>query len=113
MRRRSPARWLAPLALIVWALAVAGVLGGALRPEDASAPPAQRSVAGPPEATAVSERRETTRRTSRPRRYTVRAGDTLTAISLRTGVSLQRLQQLNPELDSQSLQTGQRIKLSP
>ena len=34
-------------------------------------------------------------------------------ISIKTGVSLARIQALNPKLDSQSLQTGQRVKLSP
>jgi LysM repeat protein len=43
----------------------------------------------------------------------VKSGDTLSSISIKTGVSLARIQALNPKLDSQSLQTGQRVKLSP
>ena len=45
--------------------------------------------------------------------YIVKSGDTLSSIAIKTGVSLARIQALNPKLDSQSLQTGQRVKLSP
>ncbi len=48
----------------------------------------------------------------RPRRsYTIEAGDTLGAISEQTGVPVETLQQLNPELDPQALIAGQKIKL--
>jgi len=43
--------------------------------------------------------------------YRVRAGDTLTAVSARTGVSLPRLLQLNPSLQPTSLFLGQRIRV--
>jgi LysM repeat protein len=108
MRHRSPARWLAPLALFASVVAVAGVLGQGMRPDERStvAPASSakaRTIAGGDGSGA----------SGRPRRYTVRPGDTLTGIAARTGVPLGRLQQLNPKLDSDSLQTGQRIKLSP
>ena len=43
--------------------------------------------------------------------YTIKAGDTLGAISEQTGVPVETLQQLNPELDPQALIAGQKIKL--
>jgi len=43
--------------------------------------------------------------------YTVKTGDTLGAIAERTGVTVERLLELNPELDPQALVSGQRIKL--
>jgi lipoprotein NlpD len=48
-----------------------------------------------------------------PKFYTVRSGDTLSAISARTGVSVPRLTELNRSLASSpnSLQTGQRLRL--
>ncbi len=60
-------------------------------------------------------RHEERARSARKRRraYIVKSGDTLSSISIKTGVSLARIQALNPKLDSQSLQTGQRVKLSP
>lgn len=45
------------------------------------------------------------------KRYTIKAGDTLGAISEQTGVPVETLQQLNPELDPQALIAGQKVKL--
>lgn len=42
--------------------------------------------------------------------YVVEPGDTLTAIAEKTGVSLRRLQALNPDLDPQTLTAGQEIR---
>ncbi len=41
----------------------------------------------------------------------MRTGDTLSSISLDTGVSVDRLQELNPNVDVQALQPGERLKL--
>jgi LysM repeat protein len=41
----------------------------------------------------------------------VRSGDTLSSISLETRVSVARLQTLNPDVDIQALQPGQRLRL--
>ena len=43
--------------------------------------------------------------------WIVRAGDTLGAISLKTGIDVTTLQALNPDLDPQTLAEGQRIAL--
>ncbi|HSR66592.1 MAG TPA: LysM peptidoglycan-binding domain-containing protein [Acidobacteriota bacterium] len=43
--------------------------------------------------------------------YTVRRGDTLWAISRRTGVSVGRLEGLNPEVHPRSLRPGMRLRL--
>jgi LysM repeat protein len=43
--------------------------------------------------------------------YVVKAGDTLVKISNSTGVSIEQLLSLNPEIDPQGLVTGQRVKL--
>lgn len=43
--------------------------------------------------------------------YVVQTGDTLGSIAAKTGVSVNKLQQLNPHLDPQALVSGQRIKL--
>lgn len=60
-------------------------------------------------------------KSSRPRRrgaqraqggtYTVKAGDTLGSIAEKTGVDVEKLQELNPQLDPQSLVSGQKLKL--
>jgi LysM repeat protein len=43
--------------------------------------------------------------------YVVKKGDSLSAISQKTGVTIDRIEQLNPELDPLSLLPGQRLKL--
>ena len=43
--------------------------------------------------------------------YEVRPGDNLTTISEVTGVPIERLEQLNPELDPQALVEGQKVIL--
>ena len=111
IRQPSPARILAPLALIVFAIALLIILasaGGGGHSSSSSAPRGaerrdlqlrqQRSAPAP----------------ARPLRsvYVVKTGDTLAGISQRTGVPLERLQALNPNLDPQALVSGQRIKLT-
>ena len=61
-------------------------------------------------STRVAEKNERPRRPARAR-YTIKTGDTLGAIAVKTGVSVERLEELNPELDPQALVAGQRIKL--
>ena len=100
-QKSQSSRWLAPLALILAALLTAAIIasgGGAASSSDSSTP--------------VSEATTTAQvKTTGARYYTVRSGDTLTAISLETGVSVETLQQLNPDVDTQALQPGQRLQL--
>jgi len=46
-----------------------------------------------------------------PRFYTVRVGDTLVTIARTTGISLERLERLNPNAEPTSLFIGDRIRL--
>jgi LysM repeat protein len=43
--------------------------------------------------------------------YVVKSGDTLTAIAHKTGVSVVRIQRLNPAVDPQILIAGEKLKL--
>ena len=110
-RRRSPARWLVPIALVACVVAVYAVVNATLLADDdgATTPASQTSTS----RSRTTKGKTTRSRSKRRRAYRVKAGDTLSSISAKTGVSLARIQDLNPELDSQALQTGQRIKLSP
>lgn len=53
------------------------------------------------------------KRPAGPKYYVVKSGDTLSQISVKTHVSLQRLSKLNPGISPNSLQTGQRLRLRP
>jgi LysM repeat protein len=105
--RRSPARLLAPLALLLFAAALVAVL---LSSSVIGGENGQNSeTAG--ERTAPRTTETTKRR--RPRRafYIVKLNDTLEAIATKTGLSVARLQELNPDVDPQALVAGQRIRL--
>ncbi len=101
MSRRRPSRWLAPLAILVVGAATLGIVnsGGS----DGSASTATTTAK---RHSSTTKRRVTTRRV-----YVVRSGDTLSSISISTGVPVSRLQTLNPNVDVQALQPGQRLKL--
>lgn len=108
MSHRSPARWLAPLALLGAVLAVFLVA----RPESEST----SGSGGSTQAGQTSTSRTTTTKkksAAKARTYTVKAGDVLSAIAEKTGLTLQRLQELNPDVDANALRTGQKLKLAP
>jgi LysM repeat protein len=49
--------------------------------------------------------------TETPKAYVVQNGDTLTSIARETGVSVTRIQELNPGVDPQILVSGEKLKL--
>jgi len=73
-----------------------------------------RAATVPARATATGERAVTDALVVHhepARRYTVKPGDNLAAIAQETGVPLEELMSLNPELDPQGLVSGQRVRL--
>jgi LysM domain len=106
--RRSPARLLAPVALIAAVGAVAYVVSNSTGSGDDGGgdDSANRTVEPRP-------REDGRRQQRRPQRtfYRVRLNDTLGLIAEQTGVPVERLEALNPELDPQNLIVGQRIRL--
>lgn len=99
MVRRSPARYLAPLAL---AAVIAGtyviVHSGLNKKPDT----AQRTTSGHTSARG---------KYARARYYVVQPGDSLTSIASKTGIPLATLESLNRNVDPNSLQTAQRLRL--
>ncbi len=108
MTRRTPARLLAPLALVAVAVALVAVVSGRLPGDSGGSGAPTSAEQASPQATpeGAGEARPRTRRT-----YTVRAGDTPSGIAEKTGVPVERLLELNPDVDAQSLQTGAKLKL--
>ena len=102
---RSPGRLLAPAALVaVFVALVLVVLGSSGSPErrGSEADSGARST-----STSSASPRDRTRRGV----YTVKRGDTLGGIAEANDTTVDRLQELNPELDARTLVTGQKIKL--
>jgi LysM repeat protein len=106
-RARSPARLLAPAALGLFAVAVVLVVVSSGGGDDEGAREANTAVEGPATTTAPAAGGRPSRRST----YRVKRGDTLGAIAEKTGVEVERLQELNPQLDPQALIAGQKIKL--
>jgi LysM repeat protein len=107
--RLSFARLLAPLALIACAVAVAAiVLGSGVVGDDNSS-----ESAGTRDLPAATERTTTAGKKQKriPRNYTIKANDTLSGIAEKNRTTVERLLELNPELDPQGLVAGQKIKL--
>lgn len=102
----SSARILAPVALAICAVAILVVIGSSLGGGGDSS-----SGGGAPAADTASESAGTTTAKRQPATYTVKSGDTLGAIAETTGVPVETIQELNPELDPQALIAGQKIQL--
>ena len=102
---RNPARFLAPIALIAFAFAFYSVVSGDEEPTGSS--PASQSATATPSATAKKKQKKS----SKPKTYTVKAGDTASGIAEKSGVDLETLMELNPELDPATLSPGQKIRL--
>jgi LysM repeat protein len=102
---KSPARVLAPLALVLCTLAFLVVI--------ISAGSGDGGGDGGSSGQTTTNKRSRTNTETQPRRstYTVKTGDTLGGIAATTGVSVERLEELNPGLDPQALVSGQKLKL--
>jgi len=107
MAGRSPARFIAPLALVAFALALFVVVSSTTK-DDAGTSGAKE--AGQPAQTTSTPTGGGKER--KPRRsYTVKAGDTPSGIAEKVNVPLDELLELNPDLDPQALAPGTKIKL--
>lgn len=97
------ARYIASLALVAVIVATALVVRAGLSTTHTTSTAATTQLPRPQH------------RAPKRRFYVIRAGDTLSSISIRTGVSVGQLQALNPSLtaDPNALQTGQRLRLRP
>jgi Tfp pilus assembly protein FimV len=108
MDDRSPARFLAPAAIVASFIALIIVLSSSGGGEERSDQERSRPARARTTATAPA------RRPPRPRRfYTVKAGDILSTIAEQTGVPAQQIEDLNPNVDPQGLIPGQRLRLRP
>lgn len=112
MAGRSPARFLAPLALAAFVIALFMVVSSSNDDGETDGGPNRATETRP--ASSPDEGEEPARDRERgrgPRRYTVQPGDTPSGIAEETGVPLEEILRLNPDLDPQALSPGTRIRL--
>ncbi|HMS73082.1 MAG TPA: LysM domain-containing protein [Baekduia sp.] len=100
--RRSPARWLAPIALLAAVATVGYVVSGTLDSDDS-----KRTSTSVTRSVATQE----VSNSSGPRFYVVKSGDVLSVIAEREGVSVDRIVALNPKVDPRALRPGTRLRL--
>jgi LysM repeat protein len=100
MAARTRARYLAPIALTATIAATYFVVhnGVAIKPK-------------PPVAQASQQRDSPKHQFAHVKMYTIQPGETLTSISVKTGISLATLESLNPNINPDSLQAGQKLRL--
>jgi LysM repeat protein len=100
---------LAPLALVAVAVAVAAVV------LNSDVTGGDDDNGGRATSTQATDTQTTTTPGGQGRRlrrnYVVKPGDSFGSIAERFGVTVDQLEQLNPEVDPQALVVGQRIKL--
>jgi LysM repeat protein len=111
MAGRSPVRFLAPLALVAVVIALFIVVSSSLDDTKTNTGKGSQS-SGQSGAPSKGDGKAKKQRKGR-RRYIVKNGDTPTSIAEKTGVSLEEIIRLNPDLDPQTLSPGERIKLRP
>lgn len=107
MAARRPGRYLAPIALLAAAAAIGLVVKDHIHTHSST------SATTPNVGSLVQSTRHVQHHSHHraARFYTVRSGDTLSAISQKTGVSMQTIEGLNSGLNPSALQTGQRLRL--
>jgi LysM repeat protein len=113
--RRSPARFLAPVALIAVIIAFLMIVNGSGRGRGGSNAPTgsvgttTKSTGSTGKTTTAASKSGT--KAAGPKYYVVQVGDTLGGIAGKTGVALARIQELNPAVDPHAMTSGQKIKL--
>jgi LysM repeat protein len=105
MRYRSPARFLAPLALIASAFAVYTLVQPEMDSGSAS------SSTATPVQTTTAKKKAPAGSLRRAKTYKVKPGDTLSGIAVKTGLTVIHIQRLNTGLDANTLLVGRTLKL--
>lgn len=104
----APARVFAAAALIVGFLLVVVVIAGSVGGDGDGG----NGGTGSTTQTSANGKGGGGGKTGKARRfYVVQNGDTLTSIALKTGVSVDRIEALNPGVDPQILVSGDKLKL--
>jgi len=100
MVARNRGRYLAPIAIVIVIAAAVLIIQGQLGSK-------QHSHSRVDEISGLAHRPNKKAATF----YVVKSGDSLSSISVRTGVTVATLESLNPGVDPSALQTGQRLRL--
>jgi LysM repeat protein len=104
-RSSSPARVFAVITLVVALVVVIVVISGTLGTGGSN------DSGGRGHSGKAARQARQQKRASIPATYEVKSGDTLISIAHRNGVTVARIEALNPEVDPQILIAGEQLKL--
>lgn len=107
MKRRGFAHYAAPVAFLAAVTIVVLIVHSALN--NGPHPAGKTTTTTQTSTTRSKHHHGTTHR--RVRTYTVQAGDTFGSIAQKTGTTVARLEQLNPNVDPNALQVGETIRV--
>jgi LysM repeat protein len=107
VNRRAAARVAAPAAFLAGVTLAVVLVRSGLAEGEQTTTQVQATTRAP--TTATTQR--TTTRAPQPVFATVESGDTLDQIALDNDTTVERLLELNPDLDPRELQVGQRIRV--
>ena len=110
-RRRSPARFLGPIALLVVIAAVVLVVKDSTKDSGSSSATTTTRTTKTGKVVTSTTATTTTVKQTGPATYTIASGDTLEVISGKTHIPVGRLQAYNPDIDASALVVGQKLKL--
>jgi LysM repeat protein len=103
-RPSAPARVFAVTTLVVALVVAIAIIGGALGGSS-------NDSGGHGHHSKAARRAEKQARENIPATYEVKSGDTLISIAHHNGVTVHRIEALNPEVDPQILIAGEQLKL--
>lgn len=104
-RSSAPARILAVITLVVALVVVIAIVGGGLGGGGSN------DSGGDGHNGKAARHARQQKRESIPATYEVKSGDTLISIAHHNGVTVARIETLNPEVDPQGLIVGEQLKL--
>lgn len=110
-RSSAPARAFAAAALIGGFLLVIVVIAGSLGGDEGGGANGNGNGNGASRTSTANGAQGGGKQEKAPRFYVVQNGDTLTSIARKTGVSVNRIEALNPGVDPQILVSGDKLKL--
>lgn len=108
---RGPARFIAPLALVAFGVALFLILSTALKEDSGTSTDGSQKSSQPTGKDGKKSSGKKKKKKKQRKTYTVKSGDTPSGIAEKVDVPLDTLFELNPDLDPQVLTPGQKIKL--
>jgi LysM repeat protein len=112
MSHRSPARFLAPLALLAAVAVIYLVVQNGLK-DSPTATTSTGSTTSSAKGAATKKKTTANAARKRSRTYVVRSGDVLGSIATKTNVSVEDLLTINRLDPASPLRVGQKLKLAP